>query len=225
MMSTMHPGGSSRRLLRESEQREREDGKEPPVYARTDYTFIEAPCFGSEDHTPQSAALRRQQRERFHSLNAEDRSEYLRDLTYRNTENAAVAAIIEQSPPQERLVERWEVDALVGPPPQPRPVGPVTRVFPIGGRYVSLEVLCEMAGVNRTTMIGRLRGLGLSPDAAVAKGPKKGTAPVATTAAPDVEPEVEPEVEPGVDLEDDDEDYAYALPRSRKGKQQVRFRG
>jgi hypothetical protein len=92
-MSTMHPGGSSRRLLREAELRQ-EGAKEPPVYARADYTYIEAPCFGSEDHTPQSAALRRQQRERFHSLNAEQKQAYLSNLNGRDDENAAVAALI-----------------------------------------------------------------------------------------------------------------------------------
>jgi hypothetical protein len=149
MMSTMHPGGSSRRLLREAEQREREDGKEPPVYVRTDYTYIEAPCFGSEDHNKQSAALRRQQRERFHAMSAEQKQAYLSDLNGRDDENAAVAALI---------VPGW-----------------VRELRPV---------------------------------------------PVATTAAPEVDLEESPEVD-----HEDDDDPMYVLPRSRKGKQIVRFRG
>jgi hypothetical protein len=103
MMSTMHPGASSRRLAREAEQRIREeDIKGPPkegeldylACKRRDYSLLEAPVFSAHELSPMAILLRRQQRERYHAMSPETQQAYCRDLDRRNEEAWEVATLM-----------------------------------------------------------------------------------------------------------------------------------
>jgi hypothetical protein len=121
-MSTMHPGPSSRRLLREAEERVREaDTEGPPKEGdleylgckRRDYTFTEAPVFSADELSPMAILLRRQQRERYHAKTPGEQQAYCRDLDARNE-------------------EAWEVAELMGYPRTLRP-SPMVNKGPASG--------------------------------------------------------------------------------------------
>jgi hypothetical protein len=181
---------------------------------------------GDQQHTPESAALRRQQRIRFHALSPAARAAYLIDLEQRDAEDRAVAAIIDRSPPQDIPIERQQIDALTDNPPRPvRAAGPYTRIYRLRGGHAPIERLCELAGVDRTVMVGRLRVLCLTVEQAVEMGPCRGT-PVAPQTAATAPQDDDHTSDYELELAEDDDDYLYEYvqPRQRKGKTVTKFR-